>query len=194
VPVAAPYVVKGGLKSNAKRVSSHGGICNESVGHRLSASSLPGVQERSCPLAQTQSNSSSYHGGTPITPVDSMFTFTNHDQGPIDGEQMDLDFDAIDFNQLDLNSLEMDSFANKLQTSQAGGMPVTNAMDFSPQHAYAPPTTGGFMNLGVSGLTIGMQQQKPLYAHVNPFTSVDDEPEMTLEAFDQLTGYTNGFR
>jgi len=203
VPVAAPYVVKGGLKGNAKRVPSHGGPCNENVGHRLSASSLPGVQERSCPLAQArscssaqpQSTSSSYHGGTPITPVENLFAFSGEPSGDIDGQDMDLDFDAIDFDQLDLNTLGNMEFDHELQVSQAGSAPVTTMLDFGPQHASAPATTGGFMNLGIgAGVTNGMQQQKPLHAEVNPFTSVDDEPEMTLEAFDQLTGYTNGFR
>jgi len=191
VPVAAPYVVKGGLKSNAKRVPSHGGPCDESVGHQLSASSLPGVQERSCPLAQIPSNSSSYQGGTPLTPIDNMFAFTDHTHESIDAQHMDLDFDAIDFNQLDLG---MDGFDNGLHTHQAGSVPVTSMMDYEPQRAYAPATTGTFMNFGVSGLATGMQQQKPLHAPVNPLTGLDDEPEMTLEAFDQLTGYTNGFR
>lgn len=171
VPVAAPYVIKGGLKSNLKRLPTDGGPCNESVGHRTSVSSLPGVQKRSCP--PLQSTNSSYCGGTPLTPVENLFNFEgNVIQGPIDAQQMDLDFDAIDFNQLDLNAFAEMEFESELSTS-------------------VPVTAGGMMDIsfgsgaGTGMSQTGMGQQKPLPAAVNPFANVDDATEMSLEVFDQ---------
>lgn len=195
VPVAAPYVIKGGLRGNTKRAPSHNGPCNEDAGHR---SNLAGMfQEPNCPMTQPQSSSSSYHGGTPLTPVENLFTFPDTPQGAIDdGQDMDLDFDAVDFTQLDLNTLGSMAFDHELQASQ--DQPATAVMDgIGPQHAYcARAMTGTFSNLGMGAApTNGMQQQqKSLRAEANLFTGGDDAPEMTLEAFDQLTGYTNGFR
>ncbi|KAJ9653383.1 hypothetical protein H2198_007423 [Neophaeococcomyces mojaviensis] len=177
VPVMAPYVVKGGLKS--KKVPSHSGPCDASVGHRLPSFSMPGIQERDCSL---QSSAGSFQGGTPITPDQrSLFNFCPVTQGELElpMQAMDIDFGAIDFNNLDLNAFgEMDFSEDAGQA-----LPVTTMMDVGPQ--YAPVTLAGAMDL--SGLPIG----KPLLMQRNV---LDDAPEMSLEAFDQLTGYMEGFK
>ncbi|KAK5938673.1 hypothetical protein PMZ80_008864 [Knufia obscura] len=189
VPVAAPYVVKGGLKSNTRRTASH----NENVGHRPSGSSLPGVQERTCPLAPTQSSNSSTHGGTPITPVEDILSLPCANHGLTNGQHTDLDFDAMDFSQLDINAFGEMEFENELQASQAGPVPAMSMMGYRPQQVHTPAMANEFMHLDMSsGMATGAQQ-KPLQADFNPFTGVDEAPEMTLETFDQLTGYMNGF-
>ena len=203
VPVAAPYVIKGGLKTKTKRTPSHSGPCDDTVGHRRSTSSLPGVAERACPLAQTSSNSqpgSSYHSGTPITPVENDLFNVNFDgphgiAAPINEHVMDIDFDAIDFQQLDLNHFgEMDfeeSLSSSIPVSNAGAG-MTNA-----QSLYIPASTqpSGPINFNMGfGVMTGMQNQKPLATPVTSFTNGEEAPEMSLEDFDRLTGYVGSFR
>lgn len=202
VPVAAPYVIKGGLKNNGKRTNPHSGPCptDLSVGHRNSVSNLPGIQERPCPLADARSYSnltsrlsypgSSYTSATPITPADEDFNF-NGPHGipaPLDGQAMDLDFDAIDFHQLELNAFGEMEFEESLSSS----VPVTshNAVPYIPA-SFQP---SGPISFGTTASGAYNQGQKGLTAPVNPFTSIEDMPEMSLEAFDQLTGYVGSFR
>lgn len=203
VPVSAPYWIKGGLKTNAaKRVSSHSGPCpsDGSVGHRNSTSSLPGIAERGCPLAHVSSNGTSYHGGTPITPAENEVYNFSGPPGmavPLDVGAMDLDFDAIDFNQLDLNHFGEMEFDESLSSS----VPVENigmGGVGQQQVPFIPASTqpSGPIDFGMGyGRTMAMHGQKGLEAPVNPFiTTPEDEPEMSLEAFDQLTGYVGSFR
>lgn len=231
VPVMAPYVVKGGLKTKKVPTSAHGGQCDkpQSVGHRASipTTSLPGIQERGCPrqagYASSSRQSSSYTGGTPGTPVtEDFFGLGLPTDGHVVGKQavthpasMELDFDAIDFNTLDLNAFGEIEFNH----GEVGGQayPVTTTAD--SMGTGAQPID--FANLGLDldydmdmemDLDIGtgtcMHEQKPL---PQPLASqvqsgsvlqnaqklgnvFDDLPEMSLEAFDQLTGYMSGFR
>lgn len=208
VPVMAPYVVKGGLKTKKVPIPPHSGHCGtaRSVGHRGSTASLPGVQERGCSgpgLFSSSRNSSSFTGGTPITPL--MGTSFEEaaqkgKQPPADADAMNFDFDAIDFTSLDLNAF------GEMEFGEAAGQafPVTTGMmmDISPQYA---PVHGQPMDMGMdahaglgsrmgvnTGDSGGMQAQKRLSpSQRNMF---DDMPEMSLEAFDQLTGYMAGFR
>lgn len=205
VPIAAPYVIKGGLKNNGKRNNPHGGPCPSdlSVGHRNSTSSLPGIQERACPLADARTcpsalssrlsyPGSSYTSATPITPADEDFNF-NGPHGipaPLDGQAMDLDFDAIDFHQLELNAFGDMDFEESLSSS----VPVTAANNHNDTVPYIPASfqPSGPISFNANGTF--QQGQKGLTAPVNPFTNIDDMPEMSLEAFDQLTGYVGSFR
>lgn len=219
VPVMAPYVVKGGLKS--KRVPSHSGPCDASVGHRWSRgsmTSMAGIREMDC---SNQSSASSFPSGTtPITPdQQSLFGFDstmgvggnniNNGGAEMPGQlgmnmDMDLDFDAIDFNNLDLNGIDELSFNDHVSgnnmlhkemplfkqfqsygASNNDVLPNTSMADFAaPQ--YSPVTTSPEI-MDLSGVLADQQQQQQR----NIF---DDAPEMSLEAFDHLTGYMAGFR
>lgn len=194
VPVAAPYVIKGGLKVKTARAASHSGPCDGSVGHRGSSSSLPGIKERSCPRVPSHSRSGSSHFGTPITPVEDLFNF-NGPHGmpaPIDASAMELDFDAIDFQHLDLNTLSME-----LDEGLSSSLPVTSAgIGIQTSAPYIPASTqpSGPIDFSMSSGKATQLNHKAIGAHVNPFTSLEEEPEMSLEDFDQLTGYVGSFR
>lgn len=199
VPIAAPYVVKGGLKIKTARATPHSGPCptDGSVGHRGSTSSLPGIQERGCPLAQVPSNSrsGSSHFGTPITPAEDVLNFSGPHgiPAPNDPSAMDLDFDAIDFQHLDLDAFGKMEFEESLSSS----LPVTSAGMFTQSSApYIPASTqpSGPIDFGMKFGKTTQQTQKAVAAPVNPFTSMEEVPEMSLEDFDQLTGYVGSFR
>ena len=116
VPVAAPYVIKGGLKGSKKSPSRTG-----------SMNGLAGVQERSCPLS-LQSTNSSYTGTLPPTPMEQSMGVEM--QRAVDGGQMELDFDAVDFEQLEINGFAEMEFED---TGCAFGMgqKVNNEMDMT---------------------------------------------------------------
>jgi len=183
VPVMAPYVVKGGLKS--KKVPSHSGPCGSSVGHRLSNSSMPGIQEWGC--SKQGSAGSTVDGNMPITP-DQLGVF---DFCPamglgggleLPGQGMELDFDAIDFDGLDLNEFGEMDFANDADLELPATM-TTTIMDVGPQ--YAPAVSTSMMDLGGTSAGKTLPMQNNMYS---------DAPEMSLENFDQLTGYMKGFK
>ncbi|KAK5084563.1 hypothetical protein LTR05_005641 [Lithohypha guttulata] len=202
VPVTAPYVIKGGLKVKNTRVPSHSGPCptDGGVGHRNSTLSLPGIQERSCSLARASSTSqpgSSHHGSTPITPHEDLYNF-NGPHGipaPVDASAMELDFDAVDFSQLDLGAFgEMDfddGLSSSVPVAHTGSGMHTN-VPYIP--ASTQPSGPISFDLGFAMTHNTTQSQKPVPASVNPFHSLDNAPEMSLEDFDQLTGYVGGFR
>lgn len=225
VPVMAPYVVKGGLKTKKQPTAPHSGPCDSarSVGHKasISTASLPGIQERGCRVqgdTDSSRQSSSYTGGTPSTPLldaDGFFNFglglpnsinnTTDKTSTTQPGSMDLDFNNIDFTTLDLNAFgEMEfnhghdeaaglAYPVMLDHSTDMDIPMDMDMDLDIGVHMQKPFPQPLASQVQAGpiIPIQNQSQQQQRSQRNVF---DDMPEMSLEAFDQLTGYMSGFR
>jgi hypothetical protein len=165
VPILAPYVIKGGLKSKPATAPSH--------------------QRRNLSTDSTcdSSNVTPDYGSVPHSATAATF-----DNG------MDLDFDGVDFSSLDIGMMDDMSFDMPLDNSGNGGMAGSMGISTTPFSSSIPGETlfGSYsvspgMNMGM-GVNPGMPLQ---YQQTRPRNGSGEL--MSEQDLNQLSGYMAGF-
>jgi hypothetical protein len=164
VPILAPYVVRGGLKSKPAAAQN---------------------QQRRNMSTDSTCNSSN------VTPecgsMSASATAVTYDNG------MELDFDSVDFSNLDLGMMDEMNFVMQLGADDNAGLAGSIPISTTPYSSSIPGDTlfGSYgvspgMNIGMGGINTGMPYQ---HAH----QSSNDGQLMSEQDLNQLSGYMAGF-
>ncbi|KAL6244988.1 hypothetical protein RBB50_007763 [Rhinocladiella similis] len=175
VPIMAPYVIKGGLKT--KTPPSHH---NSRKSVSTDSASCPGM--------------SADYGSVPNSAVTTTFD-----------QNMDFDFDSIDFSGLDLGMADDMNFDMGLDGQVSGAGSSTGVVTTAPFSSSIPGETlyepfgidpmmdmGMGVGVGMGNLNMNMNMNAPIQQQKKSPRSPHDlmsEPDMS-----QLTGYMSGFQ
>ncbi|KAJ9624753.1 hypothetical protein H2204_010655 [Knufia peltigerae] len=176
VPIMAPYVIKGGLKTKTSPPPHHHHH-NSRKSVSTDSASLPGM-------------SADYGSSAPNSAVATTFD-----------QNMDFDFDSIDFSGLDLGMADDMTFNMGLEGQVGGAGSSTGAvMTSAPFSSSIPGETlyGSFgidpmMDMGMGMGNMNMNMNMPMQPQQKKSPQNTHSP-MSEQDMNQLTGYMSGFQ